>query len=189
MGKDNFKEEQPQIWIAVPKSHTKLIVCLTVAVILFLLGVFLVGGYLFLLAAGILTAVIAVVTHYLLQKKFVIDNIIFYYERGELYMISLNKSDDRLAAYLNGNLEEVPPPTENPVDRLLEMANLSVIWHLTKIFWLEEKTLFSNNPKYMIGTGYNLPPYPYSGNFTFKLSTKYFENFDSLLEVLKSKRL
>lgn len=185
MEKENVREEQAKIWISVPESHTNLLIGLAIAGAVLLLGILLIGGYKLCIAAGILMAVITVLVHFSLQKRITLANIIFYYDQGEMFLISLHKSDEKLYAYLHGQTEEKPSPTEKPVDFLLGMADRSVIWRILKIYHVTELKSRPGNKRYRINTQFDLPRYTYDYALEVVIHQRRVEDFEDLIKTLQ----
>lgn len=85
------KAQMAQIWISVPKRHDKVIFCAVVAGVILLLTILLIRGNGLCVAAGILMAFLAIGVHFLMQKRITIANLIFYFDRGEIYLVSCTK--------------------------------------------------------------------------------------------------
>lgn len=183
---DFSQEERPiTVWRPIPKDHKGLIVSLAAAGIVILLGVLILWGWGWTITLGLVMAAAAVVTHYQLQKKFTVENGYFYLDRDELYLISLAKEDEKLRAYLQESPENRKPADSSmlPNAFLMSMAEHSVICRISAV-----NTLLMKNKEdlYDLSVSYELVPYPYNGFMTIPLKNGY-ENFDSLMQVLKGK--
>lgn len=185
MESKNIREEQTQIWISVPEKHTKVLIGLAIAGGVLLLCFLLIGGYKLCIAAGIVMIAMTILVHFLLQKRITLANIIFYFAQGEMFLISLNKADEKLYAYLHGQIEEKPSPTEKPVDFLLEMADRSVIWRILKIYNVTKLKSRPDNRKYRINTQFDLPRYTYDSVLDVVVQEKRIKNFDELIQTLQ----
>lgn len=185
MERENVREEQAKIWVSVPESHTKTLIGLAMAGAVLLLGVLLAGGYKLCIAAGIVMVTMTILVHFSLQRRITLANIIFYYDQGEMFLISLHKSDEKLYAYLHGQTEEKPAPTEKPVDFLLGMADRSVIWRILKIYHVTELKSRPGNKKYRINTQFDLPRYTYDSVLEVVIHQRRVEDFDGLIKTLQ----
>lgn len=185
MESETVREDQARIWISVPESHTKTLVGLAAAGVVLLLGILLIGGYKLCIAAGIAMIILTILIHFSLQRRITLANIIFYYDQGELFLISLHKSDEKLYAYLHGQTEEKPAPTEKPVDFLLGMSDRSVIWRILKIYNVTELKSRPDNKKYRINTQFDLPRYTYNFVLEVVIHQRRVEDFDGLIKTLQ----
>ncbi len=185
MESEGIREEQAQIWISVPEKHTRVILGLAAAGGVLLLGVLLTGGFKLCITVGLVMAVMTVLVHFLLQKRITLANIIFYFDQKEMYLISLNKADEKLYAYLHGLTEERPASTENTVDFLLKMADRSVIWRILKIYNITELKSRPENRKYRINTQFDLPRYTYDSVLGVVVQEKRIKNFEGLIQALQ----
>ncbi len=178
-------EEQAQIWISVPEKHERTTVALAISGGVLLLGTLLIGGYKVCIIVGIVMAVTVLLVFFLLQKRIILSNIIFYFHQGEMYLISLNKADEGLYAYLHGHAEEQPAPAEKAVDFLLKMADRSVVWHILEIYNITELKSRPENRKFRINTQFDLPRYTYDSVLSIVVEEKRFKNFESLIQTLQ----
>ena len=185
MERETVREEKAQIWISVPESHTRILVGLATAGAILLLGILLIGGYKLCIAAGIVMIAMTILIHFSLQKRITLANIIFYYDQGEMFLISLHKSDEKLYAYLHGQTEEKPAPTEKPVDFLLRISDRSVIWRILKIYNVTELKSRPENKKYRINTQFDLPRYTYDSVLETVIHQRRVKDFDGLIKTLQ----
>lgn len=185
MRSGNAREDQAQIWIPIPEDHTRVKIGLEAAGGIFLLIILLIGGYKICIAAGIVMIVATVLIHFSMQKRITLANIIFYFNQGEMYLISLNKEDEKLYAYLHGQAEEKAISTEKPVDFLLRMADRSVIWRILKIYNITELKSSPDNKKYRINTQFDLPRYTYDSVLDVVIQEKRFRDFEGLVRTLQ----
>ncbi len=184
--RDFLQEERPiTVWRPIPKDHKELMVGLAAAGIVILLGVCILWGVKWAIASALVMAIAALGVHYKLQKKITVENGYFYLDRDELYLISLAREDERLRAYLQESPEkrESADPSMLPNAFLMSMAEHSVICRISTVNTLLIK---NNKDLYRLSVSYELVPYPYKGFMTFLLKNSY-ENFDSLMQVLKEK--
>lgn len=186
MEKEYVNGKETQIWISTPKRHNKAILCTVAAAFILLLGIFLIGGYKLCLAAGILMVLLTILINFLMQKSITIANSIFYFDRGEMYMISLHKEDKELRAYLYGQMDEPPTLLEKPGALLLEMADKSVIWHINDIPSITELKSHPDNKRYKILFSFDLPGYAYDSIMEIKIQQKHFQRFESLIHALST---
>lgn len=183
---DFLQEERPiTVWRPIPKDHKKPVVGLAAAGIVILLGVCILWGWKWTIASFLVMAIAALGVHYELQKRITVENGYFYLDRGELYLISLAREDERLRAYLQESPEnrKSADPSMLPNAFLMSMAEHSVICRISAVNTLLMK---NNKDLYNLSVSYELVPYPYNGFMTFSLRNGY-ENFDSLMQVLKEK--
>lgn len=185
MEKEYVNGEKAQIWISVPKRHDKAILCAVVAGVILLLAIFLIGGYGLCVAVAILMAFLTFWVHFLMQKRITIANIIFYFDRGEMYMVSLHKEDRELRAYLYGQMEEPPLLSEKPGALLMDLADKSVIWHIQSISSITEFRSHPNNKRYKIYFSFDLPGYQYESVLEIVIQQKHFDGFESLMDTLQ----
>lgn len=190
MEKENLQEKQAQIWISVPEDHTRTVISLVAAGVMLLLGILIVAGYKLCIAAAILMILLAIFVHFQLQRRITLSKLIYYYDRDELFLISLNKLDQKLYAYLHGQLAEAEQPehTESPVEFLQALTDRSsMIWHITNISRITEMKEQPDGKKYRLYMLFNLlPPYPYEAALSLILYQKRFENFEGLMEILQT---
>lgn len=182
------KKQQAQIWISVPENHKWTIVSLSAAGIIILVVIFFWAGYLLCVAAAVAMLLTAIFAHFKLQRRIVLSKLVYYYDREELFLISLHKTDQKLYAFLHGNLpeEERPSPTENPADYLLALTDRSsVIWHITNITQIVEKKARLDDKRYEINMIFDLLSYTYKSVLCYQIHSKHFENFESLMQVLQ----
>lgn len=185
MESENAREDQARIWIPIPEDYTRIKIGLEAAGGILLLLILVIWGYKLCIAAGIVMIATTVLVHFLLQKRITLANIIFYFSQGEMYLISLNKADEKLYAYLHGQTEEKPAPTETAVDFLLKMADRSVIWRILKIYNIRELKSSPENKKYRINTQFDLPRYTYDSVLGVDIHEKRFEDFEGLIHTLQ----
>lgn len=178
------KAQMAQIWISVPKRHDKVIFCAVVAGVILLLTILLIRGNGLCVAAGILMAFLAIGVHFLMQKRITIANLIFYFDRGEIYLVSLHKEDRDLRAYLFGQMEEPLLLSEEPGAHLMKLADKSVIWHIQNISSITEFRSRPNNKRYKIYFSFDLPGYEYDSVLEIMIQQKHFERFESLMDTL-----
>lgn len=193
MEKENMEERQAaQIWISVPGDHTKLIISIVAAGVMALLGILIVGGYEQCITIAMAMLTMAVLVHFLLQRRITLSKLIYYYDRGKLFLISLNKRDKKLDAYLHGQLaaQEQPSPEKTPAEILEELTNqTSVIWSITQVLEIEDKKGQPDNKKYMVLMLFDLFLYPYKTSaISVMLYQKRFENFEGLMQILWTMR-
>lgn len=183
---DFLQEERPvTVWRPIPKDHKRLIVSLAAAGAVILLGVLILWGWGRAIALGLAMAAAAAFAHFMLQKRFTVENGYFYLDRDELYLISLAKEDEKLRAYLQESPEKRKPADSSmlPNAFLMSMVEHSVICHISTVNTLSAK---KQKDLYDLSISYELVPYPYNGFMTIPLRNSY-ENFDSLIQVLKEK--
>jgi len=185
MESENISEKQEQIWISVPEKYTRVKIGLAAAGGVLLLCILLISGYKICIAVGIVMVITTILIHFLLQKRITLANIIFYFNQGEMYLISLNKADQKLHAYLHGQIEEKPSPTEKPVDFLLRIADRSVIWRILKIYNITELKSSPNNKKYRINLQFDLPRYTYDSVLGIVVQEKRIKDFEGLIRTLQ----
>ncbi len=186
MEKEYANGEEAQIWISVPKKHNQAILCAVAAGAILLLGILLIGGYRLCLTVGIWMVLLAILINFMMQKTITIANSIFYFDRGEMYMISLHKEDKELRAYLYGQMEEPPSLLEKPGALLLELADKSVIWHMGKIPSITELKSRPNNKRYKVLFSFDLAGYAYDSIMEIVIQQKNFERFESLIHALST---
>lgn len=185
MDSRNIGNEQAQIWISVPEKHTRTKIVLAVSGGVLLLGALLMGGGIACIIVGIVMAVTTILVHFLLQKRITLANIIFYFRQGEMYLISLNKADEELYAYLHGQTQNEPAPEEKTADFLIKMSDRSVIWRILEIYNVTELKSRPENKKVRINTQFDLPRYTYDSVLGVVIQEKRVKNFESLVQTLQ----
>lgn len=174
-------KQQVKVWIPSPESHKVIIVSVIAAIVTIFVGVLLIWGHIAAIVSGVLMIVIAVWSHFLLQRWIKLERGILYWDRGELYMIFLNKKDKKLEAYLHGQLE-VDTAARKPAEVLLDLAELSVISHIREV----HSTCQKNKEKIILYVTHDVIPYPYKGYMALHLKEKCYENYDELLRTALS---
>ena len=178
------QDKQPiKVWIPSPESHKVIIVSVIVAIGMIFTGILLVWGHIAAIVSGVLMIIIAVWIHFLLQRWLKLEKGILYWDRGEFFVIFLNKKDKKLDAYLHGQLE-VDTAARKPAEVLLELAELSVISHIEEV----HNTCEKNNEKIILYVTHDVVPYKYTGYMALHLKPKCYENYDELLQKALSKK-
>ena len=177
------EEQQVKVWIPSPESHKVVIVSVIAAIGMIFIGILLIWGHIAAIVAGVLMIVIAVWIHFLLQRWLKLEKSILYWDRGEFFVIFLNKKDKNLDAYLHGQLE-VNTAARKPAEVLLELAELSVICHIREV----RNTCEKDNGKIILYVIHDVIPYPYTGYMELRLKPKCYENYDELLQMALSKK-
>lgn len=173
-----------RVWKPMPEDHTLFIVCAVISAVMVVLGVWLAWGGTIAAVSAILMIPLGVYVLFKQQRRLKMDKAIFYTEKGEMFLISLNKADKELDKYLSGELE-VDLKDKFPGQSLLELAERSVICHIPIVSNIREK----KENLFMMYVLYELYPYPYEGNMGIPVKRKCYENFDELLEFARSKKM
>lgn len=181
-------EEQQQkqsvkVWIPSPESHKVLIISIIAAIGMIFIGILLIWGHIAAIVSGVLMIALAIWIHFLLQRWLQLEKAILYWDRGEFFVIFLNKKDKKLDAYLHGQLE-VDTAARKPAEVLLELAELSVISHISEV----HNTCEKDNGKIILYVSHDVIPYPYTGYMELRLKPKCYENYDELLQTALSKK-
>lgn len=188
MEEELLHEEQQQkqsvkVWIPSPESHKVIFISVFATIGMIFIGILLIWGHIAAIVSGVLMIALAVWIHFLLQRWLQLEKAILYWDRGELYVIFLNKKDKKLAAYLHGQLE-VDTTAGEPAEVLLELAELSVISHISEV----NNTCEKANGKMILYVTHDVIPYPYTGYMELRLKPKCYENYDELLQTVLSKK-
>lgn len=176
--------QQVKVWIPSPESHRVIIISVIVAIVVIVMGILLIWGHIAAIVSGVLMITIAVWIHFLLQRWIKLERGILYWDRGEFFIIFLNKKDKKLDAYLHGQLE-VDTTARKPEETLLDLAELSVICHIQEVNNTCEK---NNKEKFILYVTYDVVPYPYTSYMEIPLKAKCYENYDELLQTALSKK-
>lgn len=183
-----INEEQQEfqdvkVWKPMPEDHTLIIFCVLLSAAMVLLGILLVWGKIAMAVAAVLLIALGIRMHYKLQKMLKMERAIFYQDRGEMFIIFLDKEDTELAKYLQGELEV--DRTKKPEDILCDLAKWSIICRTKDVYKIYEK----KERKFMIYITYDLIPYPcFVGEMGIAVKEKCFENFDDLMKLACSKK-
>lgn len=186
---DILNEEQQEfqetkVWKPMPEDHKLFIICALLSAAMILFGILLVWGKTAAAVVAVMMIILAIFTHFKLQKKLKLEKAIFYQDRGEMFVIFLNRGDEELAKYLQGGLEV--DKAKNPGDILCDLAEWSVICRIRVIHKIFEK----KEKKFMLYTSYDLVPYPcYEGTMEIPVKEKCFENFDELMKLAFFKKI
>lgn len=186
MEEELLHEEQQQkqsvkVWIPSPESHKVIFISVFATIGMIFIGILLIWGHIAAIVSGVLMIVIAVWIHFLLQRWLKLEKAILYWDRGEFFVIFLNKKDKLLDAYLHGQLE-VDTAARKPAEVLLELAELSVISHISVVYNICEK----DNGKIILYVTHDVIPYPYTGYMELRFKPECYENFDELLQTVLS---
>lgn len=176
-------DQQVKVWKPMPEDHRLFIICAISSAAMVVLGVLLVWGWIVATVVTVLMIMLGIYVHFMLQKRLKLEKAIFYLEKGELFLISLHKADTELDKYLRGELD-VDLTGKSPGQAILELAEFSVICHITWIHNIFEK----KDSKFTMYITYELCPYPYTGNMGIPVRKKCYENFEGLMELAKSKK-
>ncbi len=185
MEKTNFIQETKQIkiWKPIQKDYRKPIICLIAAEVVVFAGIFLLWGYQIALAAGVIMVVLTGIIHYCLQKKIKLENSFFYLDQNELYLISPDKKDKELYAYLQNPSEE--RGEEHSLNALMKnVSKRSMVCKISEVSTLSAK----GNGKYKAYISYKMVPYAYNGIMTLPLKNCY-EDFEGLIQIFKDRAL
>lgn len=178
------KKQSVKVWIPSPESHKVIFISVFATMGMIFIGILLIWGHIAAIVSGVLMIALAVWIHFLLQRWLQLEKAILYWDRGELFVIFLNKKDKKLAAYLHGQLE-VDTAAGEPAEILLELAELSVISHISEV----NNTCEKANGKMILYVTHDVIPYPYTGYMELRLKPKCYENYDELLQTALSKKL
>lgn len=179
------EERKVTVWKPIPQDYRKLVISLAAAGVVILVAVCILWGWIWTLVAGLVLAIAALVTHYMLQRRIQVDKGYFYLDRDELYFISLAKEDEKLRAYLEEASEspKTADPSMLPNAFLMSMAEYSVISHISCInSFIKEK----KKDTYTLHFNYELIAYPCGSAMRFSIRNVY-ENFDSLVQLLTNR--
>lgn len=185
------KEEQQQedqlkqvkVWIPSPESHRVIIVSVVVTIVVIFMGILLIWGHIAAIVAGVLMIALVIWIHFLLQRWIKMEKGILYWDRGEFFLIFLNKKDKKMSAYLHGQLE-VDTTAKEPAEILLDLAELSIVCHIQEVV----NTCETKKEKIILYVTYDVVPYPYTGYMEIHLKEKCYENYDELLQTALSKK-
>ena len=81
-----------KVWKPMPEDHTLFIVCAVISAAMVVLGAWLVWGWIVAMVITVLMIPLGVYVLYKQQRRFKMDRAIFYTEKGEMFLISLNKA-------------------------------------------------------------------------------------------------
>lgn len=170
-------DQQTKVWFPTPHNHRVIIISTIASIILASTGILLVWGPIVASVVCVLLIVLAIWIHFLRQKWIRLDQAILYLDRGELYIIFLNKKDTELDAYLHGQRKE-EIAGRSPEEVLLDLAKLSVISHIPEVVTTRKK-----EDTTILFVSHRVIPYPYTCFMEIPISEKKYDNFDELLQI------
>lgn len=174
------EQQQTKVWFPTPHNHRVIIISTIVSIILASTGILLIWGPIAASVVCILLIMLAIWIHFLRQRWIRLDRAILYLDRGEFYIIFLNKKDTELDAYLHGKREE-EIAGRSPEELLLDMARLSVISHIPEVVTTRKK-----DDTTILFVSHRVIPYPYTCLMEIPISEKKYENYDELMQVALS---
>lgn len=184
LSEEQRKEEQPvKVWRPLPEDHRLFIGCAFLSAGMIILSVLLTAGWVAASVTAVLVILLGIGFHFMQQERLKLESAIIYQEQGEMFLIFLYKADKELDKYLRGELE-VDLTGKSPGQVLLELAEYSVICHISSIVNIFEK----KENKFMLYVTYNLCSYPYTGNMGIPVRKKCYENFEELMESVEFKK-
>lgn len=178
--KEQSGQPQTRVWFPTPHSHKVIIISVIVSIILASTGIMLIWGPIASIAICVLLIALAIWIHFLRQRWIRLDRAILYLDRGEFYIIFLNKKDTELDAYLHGKRQE-DISGRSPEELLLDLAKLSVISHIPKVLAIRKK-----DDTTILFVSHRVIPYPYTCLMEIPISEKKYEHFDELMQIAQS---
>ncbi|MCM1119483.1 MAG: hypothetical protein NC543_09005 [bacterium] len=173
-------QQQTKVWFPARESHRVLVISVIVSIILATTGILLIWGHIAAMVVCVLLIILAIWIHFLRQRWLQLDRGILYFDRGEFYIIFLNKKDTELDAYLHGQLK-VDIEGRSPEELLLDLARLSVISRIPEIIAIRKK-----DNKTFLAASHRVIPYPYTSFMEIPTSERKYEHFDDLMQTALS---
>lgn len=178
--KEQRDDHPVRVWFPTPQSHSVFVVSVIVSIILSVTGILLIWGPTVALATFILLMILTVWIHFLRQKWLRLDQGILYFDRGEFFIIFLNKKDTELGKYLHGRLQK-DSADKSPEELLLDLARLSVISHIPKVLVIREV-----NDTTILFVSHRVIPYPQTSLMEIPVNAQKYEHFDELMQIALS---